>query len=135
MKPETWLLLALAALPATTLADNVDAESPLLCAPEEAFQCDDMEECDEKEDEELGLADFLEVDFQSKRIRAAGEEPGTYTDSAIHHVEQADDGILLQGAEFGMAWSLSVSRSTGRMVLAVAGIDHGFVVFGSCVQH
>lgn len=128
------LMFLMIAMPTLATADMIDGSKPLLCAPEEAQECDEVEDCMSVDDESLGLAEFLEVDFKNKRIRAAGAEKRDYQESPIHRVEKLDVGVLIQGSENELAWSMSISGDSGDMVLAVAGLDHGFVVFGSCTN-
>ena len=52
--------------------------------------------------------------------------------SAIESITADEHQLLLQGVEFGHAWSMSLNHSTGKMILALVGKDVAFVLFGSC---
>src|SRR3546814_13751277 len=48
-------------------------------------------------------------------------------------VTQAESGrLVLQGTQFGRAWSAIIGQDSGTMVLAVAGDGVAFAVFGAC---
>src|SRR3546814_529298 len=48
-------------------------------------------------------------------------------------VAQAESGrLVLQGTQFGRAWSAIIGQDSGTMVLAVAGDGVAFAVFGAC---
>ena len=129
-----WAVVSIVLLPGLALSDAIDGKSSLLCAPEEAYDCDEAENCMGVEEESIGMADFLEIDIKNKVIRAEGVDENDYSESAISTIEMVESGLLLHGSENELGWTLSISTETGRMVLAVAGLDHGFVVFGICSQ-
>ncbi|MGB3648343.1 MAG: hypothetical protein WBD61_09870 [Desulfobulbales bacterium] len=45
-------------------------------------------------------------------------------------LQGADDGI--EGVRDGLAWSISISQDTGRLVLSASGGNEAFVIFGAC---
>jgi hypothetical protein len=45
-------------------------------------------------------------------------------------LQGADDGI--EGVRDGLAWSISISQDTGRLVMSASGENVAFVVFGAC---
>ena len=45
-------------------------------------------------------------------------------------LQGADDGV--EGVRDGLAWSMSISQDSGRMVITAAGGNEAFVVFGAC---
>ena len=68
--------------------------------------------------------------------------PGTgKTQFLVERVEHLDGKLVLQGADDGvedvrdgLAWSMSISEDTGKMVLSAAGDGFAMVVFGACAQ-
>ena len=59
----------------------------------------------------------------------------------MERVEHLDGKLILQGADDGvedvrdgMAWSMSISEDTGKMVLSASGDGFAMVVFGACTQ-
>ena len=47
-------------------------------------------------------------------------------------VQTGEEGVLIQGMENDMGWTMSIDGRSGEMVIAVAGLEHGFVLFGDC---
>ena len=45
-------------------------------------------------------------------------------------VEGAEEGY--EGVKDGLGWSMTISESTGKLVLTAFGDQVGFVVFGAC---
>ena len=45
-------------------------------------------------------------------------------------LQGADDGV--EGVRDGLAWSLAIDQTTGKMVLTASGDAVGFVIFGAC---
>ena len=60
--------------------------------------------------------------------------------SRIERVEHIENKLILQGVEEGvenvddgLAWSMAISKKTGKVVLSAAGDGVAYVVFGTCV--
>ena len=86
--------------------------------------------CEQVFPEEVGLPTFVRIDFKSKLVSATQE--GKTRTTEIKSLYQADGQLILQGYE-ARSWSLVIGEETGRMTLAVAGEDDGFVLFGTCM--
>ncbi len=123
--------LGLAASSAAVAAD-FDGSRNLLCVPTDATQCEGAGDCDRVAVEEINLPRFVNVEFKQKRLRGTllgGEEQTT----AIQNVLTPADGrTILQGAENGRGWSMTIDPITGDMSFAIAGDDIGFILFGVC---
>ena len=69
---------------------------------------------------------------EQKRLRGTmlgGEEQTT----AIQNILAPADGrTILQGAENGRGWTMTIDPTTGDMSVAIAGDDIGFILFGVC---
>jgi hypothetical protein len=59
--------------------------------------------------------------------------------SKIKHIEHLENKLILQGIEEGvenvddgLAWSIVISKKTGKVVLSAAGDGVAYVVFGRC---
>jgi len=59
--------------------------------------------------------------------------------SKIKHIEHLENKLILQDVEEGveniddgLAWSISISKKTGKIVLSAAGDGAAYVVFGRC---
>ncbi len=113
-------------------AVDFDGSRDLLCVPTDATQCEGAGDCDRVAVEEINLPRFVNVDFKKKQLRGTmlgGEEQTT----AIQNVQNPADGrTILQGAENGRGWSMTIDHVTGDMSVAIAGDDIGFILFGVC---
>ncbi len=123
--------LGLAVSSAAAAAD-FDGSRNLLCVPTDATQCEGAGDCDRVAVEEINLPRFVNVEFKQKRLRGTllgGEEQTT----AIDNIQKTPAGrTILQGAQNGRGWSMTIDPTTGDMSIAIAGDDIGFVLFGVC---
>lgn len=111
-------------------AADFDGSAPLFCAFSKAEECQPKSACEQVLPEEVGLPTFFRIDFKNKLISATQE--GKTRTTEIKSLYQADGKLILQGYE-ARSWSLVIGAETGRMALAVAGEDDGFVLFGTCM--
>lgn len=132
--PSSWaisLALMASAVSSNLAAEAVDGSKPLLCATVNASECADRADCETRTPEALRFPQFLDIDTGNKTISA--ERPdGTALNAAITTVTPLDDRLVLQGIENGLGWTLSISRATGHMAVAIAGDRIAFTVFGAC---
>ena len=126
-----FMILGLAVSSAAAAAD-FDGSRNLLCVATDATQCEGAGDCGRVAVEEINLPRFVNVEFKQKRLRGTmlgGEEHTT----AIQNVQTPADGrTILQGAENGRGWSMTIDPITGDMSVAIAGDDIGFILFGVC---
>jgi hypothetical protein len=111
-------------------AAEFDGSMPLLCAFTKAMQCDPQGGCEQVLPEEVGLSTFVKIDFQKKIVTMP--EPGNTRTTEIKSFERVDGKLILMGREL-RAWSVVIGEKTGKMTLALAGEDDGFVLFGTCM--
>jgi hypothetical protein len=59
--------------------------------------------------------------------------------SKIKRVEHIENKLILQGVEEGvenvddgLAWSIAISKKTGKVVLSASGDGVAYAVFGTC---
>ena len=113
-------------------AAEVDGSRDVLCVPTDAIQCEGAGDCERVAVEEINLPRFVNVEFKQKQLRGTllgGEEQTT----AIQNVLTPPDGrTILQGAENGQGWTMTIDPTTGDMSVAIAGDDIGFILFGVC---
>ncbi len=123
--------LGLAAASLAAAAD-FDGSRDLLCVPTDATQCEGAGDCDRVAVEEIGLPRFVNVEFKQKRLRGTvlgGEEQTT----PIDNIQKNPGGrTILQGAQNGRGWSMTIDQTTGDMSIAIAGDDIAYVLFGVC---
>ncbi len=133
LKHKLPLLIA----PACLLTANVgateafDGSKPLLCATVKTVECGPQAECEYGTADNLGFPQFLQIDPAKKRISATRPD-GTALNAVITTTTLLDDRLVMQGLENGLGWAISISRTTGRMAVAIAGDQIAFSVFGAC---
>ena len=127
----------LAAAPA--FAEGLDGSRPLLCALSSVFQCEAKDACSAVTLESVALPPFLKVDFAAKTVTQAGQNAGK-KEGEIASFDRVGGRLILQGADGGpkaerrgLGWTASIAQDTGKMVLSVAAVDAGFVIFGACL--
>jgi|WetSurMetagenome_2_1015567.scaffolds.fasta_scaffold168354_2 hypothetical protein len=132
MKAIQWTILLAAALllPGTVFAANFDGSKPLICALMGNFECD-PEGCQRVTPEGINLPEFIRIDFEGKKVSTINDGVQART-TKIERFDRSDGRLYLQGQENGLAWSLVISESNGKMVLTMAGGEVGFAIFGAC---
>ena len=141
LKTYFWMIVAvftLCILPFNAQAGSFDGSQSLLCAPQIAIECGPDGKCEQAMAASVNLPNFFQVDFSAKELSAITESEDKRT-SKIKSMEFLDSKLFLQGADDGikdvrdgLAWSMSISQDTGRLVISAAGGNEAFVVFGAC---
>jgi hypothetical protein len=130
-------LVSLLSLP--VFAGDFDGSKALLCALMDFVECQPGGKCQPVTAEELGLPQFIRINFQEKKI-SGSQSGGSGKGTAIERLEEIDGKLIIQGAEDGVenvrdgvGWSLAIAEETGKLVLTASGDEVGFVVFGACI--
>ena len=134
----TLVMLLIFAVPFTVFADSFDGSKTLLCAPQSVVECGPDGSCQQVSPASVNLPDFFQIDFKKKTInRVSGSEK--QQGSKIDRMEVLDSKLILQGADDvvenvrdGLAWSMSITQDTGKLVASAAGEGEAFVIFGAC---
>jgi hypothetical protein len=114
-------------------AAGLDGSTPVICAITNANECDSINGCVSSIAEDLGLPPFFRIDFNNKKIVAAGQAiEGTKMETQIKNYERHDGQLIFQGVDL-RAWSMVITESTGWMTLTTSGDDEAFVLFGACM--
>lgn len=121
--------------PLQAMAADFDGSKTLACAIVEAIACAPGESCKKGWAEDLNLPQFLTVDFEKKLISGERPNEGGRLEAAIMARTTQDGSIILQGAQNGRGWNLTLEERNGRMTVAAAGKDGGFVLFGACTPN
>jgi len=124
----TAILCAVASTswPALGLAADFDGKTPLICASIDAHSCDPGEICDRSLPADIGLPQFMRIDFAKKTIE------GPSRSTPIVSFDKSQDQLLMQGTELGFAWTLVIDTATGEMTSSVVNRDHAYIMFGAC---
>ena len=118
--------VASALVPAWSVAADFDGKTPLICATYDAHSCDPGVLCERALPADIGLPQFMRVDFAKKTIQ------GTSRTTPIETIDKTPGQVLLQGTELGFAWTLVLDSTTGDMTSTLANRDHTYVMFGAC---
>jgi hypothetical protein len=113
-------------VPAWSTAADFDGNTALICATVDAHSCDPGELCERGLPADMGLPQFMRIDFAKKTIQ------GTSRSTPIESIEKTPGQILMQGTELGFAWTLVLDSTTGDMTSTIANRDHTYVMFGAC---
>ena len=131
------LTCGLAVVSLQALSADYDGSKTLLCATQYVSQCDAGADCVNVFPESVNIPDFFIVNTKDKVIGTINSDRTT----PVERVEHLDGKLVLQGADDGvedvrdgLAWSMSISEDTGKMVLSAAGDGFAMVVFGACAQ-
>ena len=109
-------------------ASDFDGSKSLICAIVEVLDCDVYNECARVNANAVNLPDIFRMDIKKKEMVGADRA------TKIQHVTHNEEDIILQGtSDYGRAWSVVLSQSTGKYTGAVAANDFGFLIFGSCL--
>lgn len=125
-------------IPFSGQAATFDGSRDLLCAPQIVVECGPAGNCEQALAANVNLPNFFQIDFTAKELFAVTESENKRT-SRIKSMEFLDGKLFLQGADDGLenvrdglAWSISISQDTGRLVFSASGENEAFVVFGAC---
>ena len=131
------LSCSLVATSLPVLSADYDGSKTLLCATQYVSQCDAGMDCVNVFPESVNVPDFFIVNTADRFIGAINNDRTT----PVERVEHLDGKLILQGADDGvedvrdgLAWSMSISEDTGKMVLSASGDGFAMVVFGACAE-
>jgi hypothetical protein len=123
---DALLGLVLAAGAGSALAGDFDGSRLLICAPVEAMDCVPGDTCARGRPDDVGAPAFMRIDFAKKAI------VGPKRISPILFMEKSENQLLLQGTEHGLAWTLALDQSNGKLAATLVDRTGVFVLFGSC---
>jgi hypothetical protein len=137
MKTKLTSVLAMSLSLIAVNALAIDTSKTILCASLEVFECVDGEACNSVQPEDVNAPTFLWINIDDKEVRASVEGRA----SAIDHIEEVEDRLVLQGVEDGRkdekdgtGWTISIGKKTGRMVGTAAASQAAIVIFGACTE-
>ena len=123
------LMVSVATLP--SLAQEKEDLKPMVCTAIEIYDCGFGEDCTRGVAIDVDLPIFLGIDFEKKMITGTMDD-GSVRTTEIQRMEQLAGGIIIQGVQDGLGFSLSYNMSTKKITGAVSGDQVGFVIFGAC---
>jgi len=126
--------LALCSVVSQVEAAEPETAAPLLCAFTKSMVCD-SDGCASADLEVLDLPPFFKVDFNNKLITDVEALGGRLAKkkTPIAIIVRSDDNIILQGVQL-RAWSILISKKTGKFTLTASDDEEAGVFFGACTS-
>lgn len=131
-------LLVMIINPFPIYAGDFDGSKPLYGSVDKILEINQFRIRDDVDPDTVGLPRKFIIDFKNSTIWPSKESLVRRT-SKIKHVEHVENKLILQGVEDGvenvddgLAWSIAISKKTGKVVLSASGDGVAFVVFGVC---
>lgn len=138
ISPRLIFLFCLLIIPFPALADDFDGSKPLSGSVDKVLEIYPSKISNNADPDTVGLPRNFFIDFQAKIIRPSKDSLVRRT-SKIKHVEHIENKLILQGTEDGvenvddgLAWSIAISKKTGKVVLSASGDGVAYAVFGTC---
>lgn len=117
--------------PIMASADEFDGSRPLICATIDTVECGANSACLYGPAESINFPQFFRINFLEKTISGTRVD-GTEAATNIKSLTSLEDDLILQGIEGGRGWTMAITQSTGKLVVAASADQAGFVVFGAC---
>lgn len=114
-------------------AENLEDVDEMVCAAGHAQICLETGDCYSTTPWELAMPDFVVIDLKKKTISTTkASQLNRVTE--FTGVEKVDGLIVMQGIEYGRAFSFVIDELTGRMTVAIALDGMSVTVFGACTD-
>lgn len=131
-------LFCLCMLPLPTYGGDFDGSRPLSGSVNKIFEINPNRVNNDVDPDTVGLPRKFFIDFEKKVMRPSTDSLIRST-SQIKRIEHLENKLILQGIEEGvenvddgLAWSMAISKKTGKVVLSASGDGVAYVVFGTC---
>ena len=126
--------------PFITFAGEFDGSKLVVGSVEKVLEISQFKVNDDVDPDIVGLPRRFFIDIEQKRVLPS-KESMVRRISRIKHIEYIENKVILQGVEEGvesvddgLAWSMAISKRTGKVVLSASGDGKAYVVFGSCTD-
>ena len=133
-----FILFCLCSVSLPTFAGDFDGSKPLSGSVDKIIEINPYKVINDVDADTVGLPRKFLIDFKEKIVRPSKDSLVRRT-SQIKRVEHIENKLVLQGVEEGvenvddgLAWSIAISKKTGKVVLSAAGDGVAYVVFGTC---
>ena len=137
-RPKLFFLFCLCILPRCAFAGDFDGSKPLSGSVDKIIEINPFQIINDVDPDTVGLPRKFFIDFEKKILRPSKDSLIRKT-SKIDRVEHIENKLILQGVEEGveniddgLAWSITISKKTGRAILSAAGDNIAYVLFGTC---
>ena len=136
--PRFMFLFCLFIIPYSAFAGDFDGSKPLSGSVDKILEIYPSRISNDADPDTVGLPQNFFIDFEKKIVRPSKDSLIRRT-SKIKRVEHIENKLILQGVEDGvenvddgLAWSIAISKKTGKVVLSASGDGVAYVVFGTC---
>jgi hypothetical protein len=126
-------------MPQTAFSGDFDGSKPLSGSVDKIIEINTVKIINDVDPDTLGLPRNFLIDFKAKKLRPSKDSLVRKT-SNIYRVEHIENKLILQGVDEGvenvddgLAWSITISKKTGKVVLSASGDGVAYVVFGTCI--
>ena len=123
----------------TAFSGDFDGIKPLAGSVDKIIEINKFKIINDVDPDAVGLPRNFLIDFKEKLLRPSKDSIVRKT-SKIYRVEHIENKLVLQGinegvenVDDGLAWSITISKKTGKVVLSASGDGLAYVVFGKCV--
>ena len=131
-------LIYLFVMPLSSSADDFDGSKQLIGSVEKVLEINKFKISSDVDPDTVGLPKNFVIDFDKKTVRPS-KDSLVRRISKIRHIGHIENKLVLQGVEEGvenvddgLAWSIAISKKTGKVVLSASGNGVAYVVFGTC---
>jgi hypothetical protein len=138
-KPTFIFLIFIILSPSISFAGDFDGSKLLVGLVEKVLEIKQFRVSDDVDPDTVGLPRKFFIDIGEKRVLPS-KQSMVRRISRIKHVEHVENKLILQGVEEGvenvedgLAWSIAISKKTGKFVLSASGDGVAYVVFGTCI--
>jgi hypothetical protein len=126
-------------MPQTAFSGDFDGSKPLSGSVDKIIEINTLKIINDVDPDAVGLPRNFSIDFKEKILRPSKDSLVRKT-GKIHRVEHIENKLILQGinegvenVDDGLAWSITISKKTGKVVLSASGDGVAYVVFGTCI--
>lgn len=133
-----FFLIHLFIIPFTSFAGDFDGSKPLSGIVDKILEINQFRVIDNVDPNTVNLPQKFIIDF-NKKIVQPSKDSLIRKISKIDRIDHIENKLILQGieegidnVEDGLAWSMAISKKTGKVVLSASGYGVAYVVFGSC---
>jgi len=134
-----FFLFCLCIMPQTAFSGDFDGLKPLAGSVDKIIEINTLKIINDVDPDAVGLPRNFFIDFKEKILRPSKDSLVRKT-GKIHRVEHIENKLVLQGinegvenVDDGLAWSITISKKTGKVVLSASGDGVAYVVFGTCI--
>ena len=134
-----FFLFCLCIMPQTAFSGDFDGLKPLAGSVDKIIEINTLKIINDVDPDAVGLPRNFFIDFKEKILRPTKDSLVRRT-SKINRVEHIENKLILQGVDEGvenvddgLAWSITISKKTGKVVLSASGDGKAYVVFGKCI--